>query len=84
MSIRCAIGNHLVPRYPCPIHKPHRRDKQVALAVIARDKRCWKCGTTERLEAGHIVAKADGGADSLANMRAECWNLNRTGRCGVK
>ena len=82
--IRCLVGNHLVARYPCPIHRPDRRNKQIARQVIARDGRCWKCGATENLEAGHIVAKADGGQDTMANMRAECFSLNRTGRCAVK
>lgn len=79
--IRCMVGNHLIPRYPCPIHQTHKRDKAVARAVIARDGRCWKCGSTENLEAGHIIPKAQGGGDTMSNMRAECFALNRTGRC---
>ena len=81
--IRCIYpgGSHLVPRLPCPTHRHDRRDKQLALAVIARDKRCWSCGTTERLEAAHIIAKADGGDDTMQNCRAECFARNRTGRC---
>ena len=81
--IRCFYpgGSHLVDRSPCAIHKQGTRNKQLALAVIARDKRCWSCGTTERLEAAHIIAKAAGGEDTMANLRAECFARNRTGRC---
>jgi 5-methylcytosine-specific restriction endonuclease McrA len=79
--IRCMVGNHLIPRYPCPVHRTDKRNKQVSKAVIARDQRCWSCGTTQNLEAAHIIAKAQGGSDSLTNLRAECFARNRTGRC---
>jgi 5-methylcytosine-specific restriction endonuclease McrA len=79
--IRCSRCLQLVPRYPCQLCRTDRRDKKVAKAVITRDGRCWKCGTTENLEAGHITPKALGGSDALSNQRAECRSLNRTGRC---
>lgn len=81
MTLRCLVGNHLIPRYPCPVHRTDKRSTVLARAVIARDGKCWRCGTTRNLEAAHIVPKALGGADTMANMRAECWALNRTGRC---
>jgi hypothetical protein len=81
--IRCSRCLQLVPRYPCQQCRTDRRDKQVAKAVIARDGRCWKCGTTQNLEAGHMSGyeKAKTGQDDPRFMRAECRSLNRTGRC---
>ena len=79
--IRCGICNTLVPRYPCQRCRPDKRNTTIARAVIARDKRCWSCGTTSNLEAAHIIAKRDGGADTMSNLRAECRARNRTGVC---
>ncbi len=81
--IRCTYegANHLIRAFPCPIHRGDKRDKKLALAVIRRDKVCWRCGTTENLEAGHIIPKERGGADTMSNMRAECRALNRKGVC---
>lgn len=79
--LRCLIGNHLIVRYPCPIHRPDKRNYSLARAVIARDQRCWYCGATTGLEAAHIIPKAQGGPDTLANMRTECRARNRTGQC---
>jgi 5-methylcytosine-specific restriction endonuclease McrA len=78
--IRCSYCHVLRVRLPCPCGG-NKRDPRIAKAVIARDGRCWACGTTENLEGGHIVAKAHGGPDTMANMRAECRARNRTGRC---
>ena len=81
--IRCLVGNHLVARYPCPIHRPDRRNKQIARQVIARDGCCVHCGTTQNLEAGHKRGydKRITGIDSLATMETQCFAYNRTGRC---
>jgi len=79
--IRCTACHQVIPRYPCQRCRTDKRDPRIARAVIARDGRCWACGTTENLEGGHIVAKAHGGPDTMANMRAECRARNRTGRC---
>lgn len=57
-----------------------RRTKQgreswraLRLACIERDgSRCRKCHATRGLEAHHIVARADGGADELANLITLC------------
>jgi 5-methylcytosine-specific restriction endonuclease McrA len=79
--IRCLVGNHLVPRYPCSVHRTDRRDKRVAKAVIARDGKCWRCGATQNLDSAHIIPKARGGPDTMQNQRAECSSYNRGGRC---
>lgn len=81
--IRCQSCNRLIPRYPCQQCKPHTRNKQVARAVILRDKQCVHCGTTERLEAGHKrgYEKRLTGQDDPRFMEAQCFSYNRTGRC---
>ena len=79
--IRCLSCNALVPRYPCPRCRTDKRNKNLALAVIRRDGRCWSCDTTENLEAAHIIPKAQGGGDTMDNLRTECFARNRTGRC---
>lgn len=40
--------------------------------VLAREKCCRKCGSTERLEVDHIINKACGGTDDSWNLQVLC------------
>lgn len=52
--------------------------KSVKEAVYARDKgRCQVCGATENLTLDHIIRYADGGADSVENLRVLCGPCNQ-------
>ena len=84
--IRCTSCHQVIPRYPCQRCRTDKRDPRIAKAVIARDKRCVYCGTTERLEAGHKRGydKAITARDSLDTMEAQCFAYNRTGRCKTR
>jgi 5-methylcytosine-specific restriction protein A len=70
---------------PCPIHtkdagRPSATQrgygadwrKTRALALERDGHRCTHCGSTERLNVDHIVARAKGGTDDLTNLRTLC------------
>jgi 5-methylcytosine-specific restriction endonuclease McrA len=50
-------------------------------AVIARDRACWACGGPAET-ADHIIPRAVGGSNELANLRGACHDCNR--RRGAK
>jgi len=52
------------------------RRSELRTRVIARDKRCMNCGSTEHLQADHIIPVAHGGQTTLANMQALCAQCN--------
>jgi 5-methylcytosine-specific restriction endonuclease McrA len=69
----------------CPDHKPvwaTRSPSSRATAepgwnrlrreVFARDGGCVVCGTTEQLEAHHIVPVSQGGPNTLGNVETRC------------
>jgi 5-methylcytosine-specific restriction endonuclease McrA len=41
-----------------------------------RGRTCWRCGGFAT-DIDHVVAIADGGTDSLANLRPACARCNR-------
>lgn len=47
----------------------HRRE---AAAAIKRDGACVLCGTTERLQAHHVIRRAAGGPDHRSNYVTLC------------
>jgi len=62
----------------CPAHRgtgargstwQWRRVREV---VLARDRACVLCGSTQDLEVHHLVPKWQGGTDSLDNLEARC------------
>jgi 5-methylcytosine-specific restriction endonuclease McrA len=80
MKKHCVYCARLVMRLPCPCGG-HKRNKQIAKQVIARDGKCWRCGATTNLDSAHIIPKVHGGPDTMQNQRAECASYNRGGRC---
>jgi 5-methylcytosine-specific restriction endonuclease McrA len=46
--------------------------RQLSLAVVERDAACVECGGTCMLSAHHIIPRAEGGPDTLANLEALC------------
>lgn len=54
----------------------HRWDK-LRLRTLARDGgRCVDCGSTDDLEADHVVPRAQGGSNQLANLATRCHNCH--------
>lgn len=84
--IRCLDCPALIPGRkprcgPCDIKRRGTRNERTAFraAVLARDgERCVLCGSTDRVEAGHIVSIANGGAAlDVSNGQSECFRCNR-------
>jgi 5-methylcytosine-specific restriction endonuclease McrA len=51
--------------------------------VLARDGHaCAECGSTDRPNVDHILAKSKGGTDALSNLQVLCrrCHLRKTGR----
>jgi 5-methylcytosine-specific restriction endonuclease McrA len=46
--------------------------RKLRARAIARDRRCIVCGTTEQLEADHVVPVEHGGRDELTNVVIRC------------
>ena len=46
--------------------------RQLRAAVLVRDPICRECGQVPSSTAAHIVARADGGQDTMANLRGLC------------
>jgi hypothetical protein len=66
----------LLPPRPLPDKKPPSWSS-IRKAVLARDGgRCQKCGSPHGLEAHHIHAKADGGADEPGNLVTLCGSCH--------
>lgn len=60
-----------------------RRWRRIRRAVLERDRYCCqvptptgRCGAYAN-QAGHVVARVDGGTDDLRNLRAECATHNQ-------
>jgi 5-methylcytosine-specific restriction protein A len=51
--------------------------------AIQRQPWCSQCGATQNLTADHIVARADGGANVLSNLRVLCLSCN-SARSGAR
>lgn len=87
--IRCLIAGapgHLVPRYPCPIHRPDKRNNRLHQSIRDRDvHRCVICGRPcphpQHHHVDHIIPKAHGGPDTPSNLRTVCRSMNLRGRC---
>jgi len=58
-----------------------RREQEVRKLVVAQAAACWYCGdrptVSDPFEAAHVVAFADGGADTWSNYRAAHRSCNR-------
>jgi len=52
--------------------------------VIRRDGKCVECGSTDRLEADHILSRKRGGAHHPLNMQALCGSCNARKACIVE
>jgi 5-methylcytosine-specific restriction protein A len=51
--------------------------REIREFVLRRDGyECWSCGA-HATDAGHIMAKVEGGSDHPENLRAECAKCNR-------
>ena len=65
-----------------PARKGHKLPEKTRNEVLERDNfRCQarcspKCSVTTELQIGHIVPWAQGGSDSLSNLRVECKSCN--------
>ena len=57
-------------------HRPtvSRRKKR---KVLARDGRCVRCGTTERLTVDHRLPACRGGTNAMANLQTLCFRCNQ-------
>lgn len=51
--------------------------RDVRAFVVARDKACLACGSTERLTVDHIRPLSEGGSDAPANLRTLCRACHR-------
>lgn len=45
--------------------------------VIARDRRCVRCGSTERLTVDHRLPACRGGTNSIVNLQTLCFRCNQ-------
>jgi len=64
----------LHPRTPWATGRPLPANwTALRTAVVRRDGAlCQRCGTTQDLQLDHVVERADGGSDELANLRLLC------------
>jgi 5-methylcytosine-specific restriction protein A len=53
-----------------------RRWQRLRLMVLARDPVCRMCGRLESTDADHIVAKEQGGLDTLENLQGLCHSCH--------
>ena len=73
--------------------RKHQRDRQRAqgryqtlvwrrlrTAVLARDPICRECGRTSTT-AAHIISRADGGEDTMDNLRGLCDSCHSSETC---
>lgn len=57
---------------------PEKLPPSIRQLVLERDGgQCRKCGRAEHLHAHHIIGRADGGLDNLANLIALCVACHR-------
>lgn len=78
----CLACGRLSPASRCEDHalKPFAKaklsytpmSKATRDAIIRRDGRCLRCGSTKNLEADHIVPVSKGGAHTVSNGRTLC------------
>ena len=52
--------------------------RSLATACIQRDGNCLICCSSHRLTANHIVARGDGGPDTLENLMTMCGRCHST------
>jgi len=45
--------------------------------VLERDRRCVRCGSTDRLTVDHRLPACRGGTNSIANLQALCFRCNQ-------
>ena len=72
----------LTPGGRCPRHRAERQRAQrgyqtsdwrrLRAAVLARDPICQEHGGHPSTTAGHIISRADGGEDTMDNLRGLC------------
>lgn len=60
------------------LRRTYTVSKSTREKVYARDLCCVWCASEERLEVDHIVRYADGGADTLDNLRLLCHACHAT------
>lgn len=91
--IACTVCGRPSRHSHCPAHLPAKQaeDKarwregrgtaeheRIRQAVFARDGHaCVICGSTKKLEAGHIVPHVAGGLFVEENLQTECQSCNR-------
>lgn len=50
--------------------------RQLRAEVLARDPMCRDCGRAPSKHADHVIAKRDGGADHVSNLRGVCHSCH--------
>ena len=80
----CLVCGQPATASRCATHTLPRRGHAHAVAArqtLLEERTCWLCGRPGEpdnpLEADHVVARANGGADARHNMRAACRHCNR-------
>lgn len=62
-----------------PTLSPRKKRK-----VLDRDRRCVRCGSTERLTVDHRLPACRGGTNSITNLQALCFRCNQRKAMGER